>query len=247
MYATQHLSVGTLKPRVTVRVMNFSHFTPLHVLLRGFKNSIKKKKTNKKNLYLRWYPITFQMRCQTSRSYITLWNFIFCFVHTADWWLLLAIISESLLITDVGLLAEGHFLIKRQMSGGGILALWHYKSWHRFKILCLLCRPMCLRGKKTVQRATHPSQTPHSDRRDHHHRPRNFLFLHLCCKAGYRGQGGGKGRLGSGKCSITNARSMLTIVTAVSKNKRTTVSPSSSTHYIPMWGVVWCSGRHRGH
>lgn len=45
------------------------------------------------------------------------------------------------------LVGWGAFLIKRQMSGGGILTLWHYKSWHLFKILCLLCHPMRLREK----------------------------------------------------------------------------------------------------
>lgn len=94
------------------------------------------------------------------------------------------------------------------------------------------------REKKSVQRAINPFQTPLSDERDNHHLSHNFLFLHLCCKAGYRGQEGGKGWFGSGKCSIMNASSMFIIVTVVSKNKRTTASPSTSTHYMPMWGVV---------
>lgn len=40
MYALQHLSVGALQTRVTVKVMNFPHFTLVNVLLRGIKNSM---------------------------------------------------------------------------------------------------------------------------------------------------------------------------------------------------------------
>lgn len=46
------------------------------------------------------------------------------------------------------LVGWGAFLIKRLMSGEGILTLWHYKRWHHFKILCLLCCPMRPRGGK---------------------------------------------------------------------------------------------------
>lgn len=54
------------------------------------------------------YSIIHKTLYHNTKSYITLW-IIFCCVHTRDWWLLLAIISEAVLITDVGLLAEGQF------------------------------------------------------------------------------------------------------------------------------------------
>lgn len=122
--------------------MDFSHFTPSHVLLRGFKNSI----TFLLKPYLQRYPITLQMRCQTSRSYITLWILFSVRSHSR----LMIAVSYNLWISAdhrCWLVGWGAFLIKRQMSGGGILTLWHYKSWHRFKILGLLCCPMRLREK----------------------------------------------------------------------------------------------------
>lgn len=73
------------------------------------------------------------MRCQTSRSYITLW--ILFSSHST----LTISVSYNLWISAdhrCWLVGWGAFLIKRQMSGGGILTVWHYKSWHRFKMLC---------------------------------------------------------------------------------------------------------------
>lgn len=142
------------------------------------------------------------------------------------------------------LVGWGAFLIKRQMSGGGILALWHYKSWHCFKILCLLCCPSRLtETKKKKKKQRKEQQTP----------PKllsatggiiTFLttFCSYICaaKLDFRGQEGGKGWLGSAKRSIMMARSVFTIVTATSKNKRATVSPSTGTHDMPMRGVAGC-------
>lgn len=71
--------------------------------------------------------------------------------HELLWMLLFPFHSHNRLIVAVSynlwisadhrcwLVSWGVFLIKRQMSGEGRFTLWHYKSWHHFKILCLLC------------------------------------------------------------------------------------------------------------
>lgn len=175
--------------------MDFSHFTPVHVLLRGFKNSI----TFFLKPYLQRYPITLQMRCRTSRSYITLW--ILFRSHSR----LMIAVSYNLWISAdhrCWLVGWGAFLIKRQMSGGGILTVWHYKSWHRFKILCLLCCPTRPGGKNQCKVQFTPPKLLSVTGGDYHHLPHNFLFLHLCSIDGFRGQEGGKGWIGAGISSL---------------------------------------------
>lgn len=86
----------------------------------------------------------------------------------------------------------GVFLMKRQMSVGGILTLWHYESWHHFKRLCLLCCPhVSERNNRCKEQHTSP-QILHSDIGNYHHLAPNSLLLHLCCKAGFWGQERGK-------------------------------------------------------
>lgn len=149
------------KTKVTDKVKDFSH------LLSGFKNST--------TFILKPYLVISLFRWGVRPAEVTS-LFEFFLVPTAHWRLLLATISQSLLITDVG---WGAFLIKRQMSGGGILTVWHYKSWHCFKILCFAMLSHAPERKKSVQSATQPSQTPHIDGLDYHHLPHNFCS-HIC-------------------------------------------------------------------
>lgn len=146
------------------------------------------------------------------------------------------------------LVGWGAFLIKRQMSGGGILTLWHYKSWRHFKILYLLCCPLRLTENFKKWRKKKKKL-----RKEQHTPPKllsamggiitflTTLYSYICAtKLDFWGQEGGKGWFGSAKRSIMKARSVFTIVTATSKNKKATVSPSTRTHDMPMPGVAGC-------
>lgn len=61
--------------------------------------------------------------------------------------------------------------------------------------------------------------------------------LHLCCR-----YGGQPLLLWAWELQHNEGyRSMFTIVIVAPKNRRTTVSPSTGTHYMKMHGWVWCS------
>lgn len=65
----------------------------------------------------------------------------------AHWWLLFAIISEAVLITDAGVLAEGCFWFKKnKCQEREMLTHWHNKKLESFQEIvfersCLQCRP----------------------------------------------------------------------------------------------------------
>lgn len=62
-------------------------------------------------------------------------------------------------------------------------------------------------------------------------------LLHLCCR-----YGGQPRLLWVWELQHNEGyRSMFTIVIVASKNSRTTVSPSTGTHYMKMHGWAWCS------
>lgn len=95
------------------------------------------------------------------------------------------------------LVGWGAFLIKRQMSGDGMLTFWHYKDWHYFNALCLLCRPMYPReGMNTAALLTAPCwQVGLSP-------PSSQLFCSYICAAKMEVN---SGCFGSGKGSTTRA------------------------------------------
>lgn len=109
--------------------MCFSHFSlVVNVLLRGFKIStaffLKP--------YLQWNPITLQMKCQ--KKHKRLWILFLFLFHSRN--RLIVAVSYNLWISAdhrCRLVSWGVFLIKRQMSGGGRFALWHYKKLAPFQ------------------------------------------------------------------------------------------------------------------
>lgn len=90
--------------------------------------------------FLRWSPITPQTRQKLHYCFSA-------FLFNSHSRLMIAVSYNLWISADhrCWLVGCWAFLIKRQMSGGAwgthIFTLWHYKSWHRFKIFCLLCFP----------------------------------------------------------------------------------------------------------
>lgn len=139
------------------------------------------------------------------------------------------------------LVSWGVFLIKRQMSGGGRFALWHYKSWHHFKILCLLCCPQ--RSREIVGAKSNTFLPSSSQRRASLSlpssaklfRPTPVLRRRILRSRRVRGL------VRSWKSSMMIASSTFIVVTVASKNlrnkKRWHFLPQTTPCCMPIWAL----------
>lgn len=216
--------------------MCFSHFSLVNVLLRGFKTStaffLKP--------YLQWNPITLQMKCQ--KKHERLWILFLFLFHSRN--RLIVAVSYNLWISAdhrCRLVSWGVFLIKRQMSGGGRFALWHYKGWHHFKILCLLC---CPQRSREILGAKSNTFLPNSSQRQASlslpssaklFRPTPVLRRRILRSRRVRGL------VRSWKSNIMIASSTFIVVTVASKNlrnkKRWHFLPQTTPCCMPIWAL----------
>ena len=180
---------------------------------------------------LQWYLITLQMSSQRYTSYVTVNSFVSARSHSR---LMIAVSYNLWSSADhrcwhVG---WGVFLIKRQMSGGGIFTVWHDKSWHHFKGLSLLCCPKCLRDIIGANGNAPLANSQWWGRLSQPPRPTCVLRrLHSVLKKGDE-----KACLSFREIQCNDW--YFSIMTVASKNKRTTVSPATRAHYVPLWGAA---------